>query len=158
MNDHFAWLKRLVNRRNEKKYLSNCKKYERLKSMSEQELMFEYINAKVNYRHQKNIWILNIVLETLAILNICKACATFMNQVTKTAASCQTNQEVILNVGFSIAGILTIAAIILVLILLFSYTKWLNESYKRVLFAALILECRRKQTWYFHVDNKEMNN
>ena len=32
MNDHFAWLKRLVDRQNEKKYLSNCKKYERLKS------------------------------------------------------------------------------------------------------------------------------
>jgi len=53
MNDHFAWLKRLVDRQNEKKYLSNCKKYERLKSMSEQELMFEYINVKVNYRIKK---------------------------------------------------------------------------------------------------------
>lgn len=62
MNDHFAWLKRLVDRQNEKKYLSNCKKYERLKSMSEQELMFEYINVKVNYRHQKNIWILSLSL------------------------------------------------------------------------------------------------
>ena len=60
----------------------------------------------------------------------------------------------ILKIGFSIAGILTIAAGILILILLFSYTKWLKESYKRVLFAALILECRRKQTWYFHVDIK----
>lgn len=112
--------------------------------MSEQELMFEYINAKVNYRHQKNIWILNIVLATLALLNICKACAAFMNQVRKTAVSCQTNQEVIMKVGFSIAGILTIAAIILVLILLFSYTGWLKESYKRVIFAELVLKCRRE--------------
>ena len=112
--------------------------------MSEQELMFEYINAKVNYRHQKNIWILNIVLATLALLNICKACAVFMNQVRKTAVSCQTNPEVIMKVGFSIAGILTIAAIILVLILLFSYTGWLKESYKRVIFAELVLKCRRE--------------
>jgi len=73
MNDHFAWLKRLVDRQNEKKYLSNCKKYERLKSMSEQELMFEYINVKVNYRHQKNIWILSIVLSVLLILQKCKS-------------------------------------------------------------------------------------
>jgi len=73
-------------------------------------------------------------------------------------ASYQENPEVLLKIGFSIAGILTIAVIILIIILLFSYTKWLNESYKRVLFAALVLECRRKQTWYFHVDNKEMKN
>ena len=44
----------------------------------------------------------------------------------------------------SIAGILTIAAIILVLILLFSYTGWLKESYKRVIFAELVLKCRRE--------------
>lgn len=157
MNDHFAWLKRLVDRQNEKKYLSNCKKYERLKSMSEQELMFEYINVKVNYRHQKNIWILSIVLSVLLILQICKSCTDFINQV-RTVASYQENPEVLLKIGFSIAGILTIAVIILIIILLFSYTKWLKESYKRVLFAALILECRRKQTWYFHVDNKEMKN
>ena len=154
MNDKFSHIKWWNNKRKEKNDLNNCETYNRLKNMSEQELMFEYINAKVNYRHQKNIWILNIVLATLALLNICKACAAFMNQVRKTAVSCQTNQEVIMKVGFSIAGILTIAAIILVLILLFSYTKWLKESYKRVLFAALILECRRKQTLYFHVDEK----
>ena len=70
--------------------------------------------------------------------------AAFMNQVRKTAVSCQTNQEVIMKVGFSIAGILTIAAIILVLILLFSYTGWLKESYKRVIFAELVLKCRRE--------------
>lgn len=154
MNDKFSHIKWWNNKRKEKNDLNNCETYNRLKNMSEQELMFEYINAKVNYRHQKNIWILNIVLATLALLNICKACAAFMNQVRKTAVSCQTNQEVIMKVGFSIAGILTIAAVILILILLFSYTKWLKESYKRVLFAALILECRRKQTWYFHVDIK----
>lgn len=157
MNDKFSHIKWWNNKRKEKNDLNNCETYNRLKNMSEQELMFEYINVKVNYRHQKNIWILSIVLSVLLILQICKSCTDFINQV-RTVASYQENPEVLLKIGFSIAGILTIAVIILIIILLFSYTKWLNESYKRVLFAALVLECRRKQTWYFHVDNKEMKN
>jgi len=157
VNDKFSHIKWWNNKRKEKNDLNNCETYNRLKNMSEQELMFEYINVKVNYRHQKNIWILSIVLSVLLILQICKSCTDFINQV-RTVASYQENPEVLLKIGFSIAGILTIAVIILIIILLFSYTKWLNESYKRVLFAALVLECRRKQTWYFHVDNKEMKN
>ena len=153
MNDKFSHIKWWNNKRKEKNDLNNCETYNRLKNMSEQELMFEYINAKVNYRHQKNIWILSIVLSVLLILQICKSCTDFINQV-RTVASYQENPEVLLKIGFSIAGILAIAVIILIIILLFSYTKWLKESYKRVLFAALILECRRKQTWYFHVDIK----
>lgn len=153
MNDKFSHIKWWNNKRKEKNDLNNCETYNRLKNMSEQELMFEYINVKVNYRHQKNIWILSIVLSVLLILQICKSCTDFINQV-RTVASYQENPEVLLKIGFSIAGILAIAVIILIIILLFSYTKWLKESYKRVLFAALILECRRKQTWYFHVDIK----
>ena len=83
--------------------------------MSEQELMFEYINVKVNYRHQKNIWILSIVLSVLLILQICKSCTDFINQV-RTVASYQENPEVLLKIGFSIAGILAIAVIILIII------------------------------------------
>ncbi len=144
MNDKFPHIRWLNHRRKEKNDLNNCETYNRLKNMSEQELMSEYINAKVNYRHRKNVWILSIVLAVLAILNICKVCAAFLNRVRITAVSCQANQEVILKVGFGIAGILTIAAIILVLILLFSYTGWLKESYKRVIFAELVLKCRRE--------------
>ena len=53
MNDKFSHIKWWNNKRKEKNDLNNCETYNRLKDMSEQELMFEYINAKVNYRHQK---------------------------------------------------------------------------------------------------------
>ena len=143
MNDKFSHIKWWNNKRKEKNDLNNCETYNRLKNMSEQELMFEYINVKVNYRHQKNIWILSIVLSVLLILQICKSCTDFINQV-RTVASYQENPEVLLKIGFSIAGILAIAVIILIIILLFSYTGWLKESYKRVIFAELVLKCRRE--------------
>ena len=53
MNDKFSHIKWWNNKRKEKNDLNNCETYNRLKNMSEQELMFEYINAKVNYRHLK---------------------------------------------------------------------------------------------------------
>ena len=53
MNDKFSHIKWWNTSGKKKNDLNNCETYNRLKNMSEQELMFEYINAKVNYRLKK---------------------------------------------------------------------------------------------------------
>lgn len=126
--------------RKKREYRLDKMKYEQLKSMTDEQLTFEYINTKTKYEYKKNVFTLFLITIVLSvIMNVWKYFFNFLNKALQFASMYQENVIDVMKIGFIIAIIIVLSIKMVILMILLVSIRQLYLLYKYLL---LIKEIR----------------
>ncbi|MCI5805070.1 MAG: hypothetical protein MR029_01930 [Clostridium sp.] len=124
-----------------KKKISEFEKHiNALRSMDENELNFEYVNAKTDHDHKKGIFSLFVITIMLSILsNAWKYIYVFMQKALQYSAK-QVESEMIAKVSFEIATIILITITLIVFWVLLENAKDIKKLQRKLMMIQIVMK------------------
>lgn len=148
MTNNSGWFKRYVmsftyKEQRAKRLAAYKKRVCELKNMERDEIDFEYITLKSEYEHKKSVLTVFIISIILAVLmNVWEKFFLFIEKALTYAASFQESGIEIARVSFAIAIIVVVFLTVIIIFILLSYMKDLQQMQKEL----LIIEEVRKNS------------